>query len=178
MSGTNSKASLLIVCFFNQVKLWCQSPEVWLLQPAASGGQPESLTYHRKVQNRSTTGHGQLQSAFSLTLCVEAIDFDSQACQLRSKGTNMGEQYVRRWRFYEAVMQAILRHINFDDWLMWKGVRSPNIDTLLISDKLFRTDSALAEWPPSRFPAADLSEPKRRQQLRRAPLAAKRTTEL
>lgn len=53
--------------------------------------------YPRKVQTESTTGSvGSSRVRTTLTLCVEAIDFDSQACQLRVKGTNLEEnQYVK-----------------------------------------------------------------------------------
>lgn len=59
-------------------------------------------TLHRKVQTESTTGSvGSSRVRTTLTLCVEAIDFDSQACQLRVKGTNIVEnQYVKVWDFY------------------------------------------------------------------------------
>lgn len=53
--------------------------------------------FHRKVQTESQTGSvGSSRVRTTLTLCVETIDFDSQACQLRVKGTNIEEnQYVK-----------------------------------------------------------------------------------
>lgn len=53
----------------------------------------------RKVQTESTTGSvGSSRVRTTLTLCVETIDFDSHACQLRVKGTNIEEnQYVKVW---------------------------------------------------------------------------------
>lgn len=52
---------------------------------------------HRKVQTESSTGSvGSSRVRTTLTLCVETVDFDSQACQLRVKGTNIEEnQYVK-----------------------------------------------------------------------------------
>lgn len=52
---------------------------------------------HRKVQTESPTGSvGSSRVRTTLTICVETIDFDSQACQLRVKGTNIEEnQYVK-----------------------------------------------------------------------------------
>lgn len=52
---------------------------------------------HRKVQTESSTGSvGSSRVRTTLTVCVETIDFDSQACQLRVKGTNIQEnQYVK-----------------------------------------------------------------------------------
>lgn len=51
----------------------------------------------RKVQTESSTGSvGSSRVRTTLTLCVETVDFDSQACQLRVKGTNIEEnQYVK-----------------------------------------------------------------------------------
>lgn len=56
---------------------------------------------HRKVQTESPTGSvGSSRVRTTLTLCVETIDFDSQACKLRVKGTNLEEnQYVKVWDF-------------------------------------------------------------------------------
>lgn len=49
------------------------------------------------MQTESSTGSvGSSRVRTTLTLCVETIDFDSQACQLRVKGTNIQEnQYVK-----------------------------------------------------------------------------------
>lgn len=51
----------------------------------------------RKVQTESSTGSvGSSRVRTTLTLCVETVDFDSKACQLRVKGTNIEEnQYVK-----------------------------------------------------------------------------------
>uniref|UniRef100_A0A668SQ54 Protein pelota homolog n=1 Tax=Oreochromis aureus TaxID=47969 RepID=A0A668SQ54_OREAU len=50
----------------------------------------------RKVQTESPTGSvGSSRVRTTLTLCVETIDFDTQACQLRVKGTNIEENQYR-----------------------------------------------------------------------------------
>uniref|UniRef100_A0A674PCD8 Protein pelota homolog n=1 Tax=Takifugu rubripes TaxID=31033 RepID=A0A674PCD8_TAKRU len=78
----------------------------------------------RKVQTESSTGSvGSSRVRTTLTLCVETVDFDSQACQLRVKGTNIEEnQYVK------------VRNISHVE----KAADALAIDTLLISDNLFR----------------------------------------
>lgn len=51
----------------------------------------------RKVQNESATGSVSVNKVrTTLTIQVEGIDFDTQACVLRVKGRNICEnQYVR-----------------------------------------------------------------------------------
>ena len=67
----------------------------------SSASQIKSLSpcSYRKVQTESNTGSvGSSRVRTTLTLCVETIDFDSQACRLRVKGTNLEEnQYVKVW---------------------------------------------------------------------------------
>lgn len=61
---------------------------------------------NRKVQTESSTGSvGSSRVRTMLTVCVETIDFDSQACQLRVKGTNIEEnQYVKVWSRVSKLM--------------------------------------------------------------------------
>lgn len=51
----------------------------------------------RKVQNETATGSSSSNRVrTTLTICVESIDFDTQACVLRLKGRNIEEnQYVK-----------------------------------------------------------------------------------
>lgn len=51
----------------------------------------------RKVQSESATGSSTSNRVrTTLTICVENIDFDTQACMLRLKGRNIVEnQYVK-----------------------------------------------------------------------------------
>nr|ACM09723.1 pelota homolog [Salmo salar] len=77
----------------------------------------------RKVQTESSTGSvGSSRVRTTLCVCVDTIDFDSQACQLRVKGTNIQEnQYVKMGAYHvEKASEALA------------------IDILLISDNLFR----------------------------------------
>ncbi|KAL2078738.1 hypothetical protein ACEWY4_026423 [Coilia grayii] len=61
----------------------------------------------RKVQTESSTGSvGSSRVRTTLTLCVETIDFDSQACQLRVKGTNLEEnQYVKMGAYHTIELE-------------------------------------------------------------------------
>uniref|UniRef100_A0A8C7UIY9 Protein pelota homolog n=1 Tax=Oncorhynchus mykiss TaxID=8022 RepID=A0A8C7UIY9_ONCMY len=83
----------------------------------------------RKVQTESSTGSvGSSRVRTTLCLCVDTIDFDSQACQLRVKGTNIQEnQYVKMGAYHTIE----LAHVE-------KASEALAIDILLISDKLFR----------------------------------------
>lgn len=51
----------------------------------------------RKVQSETATGSSSSNRVrTTLTICVENIDFDTQACMLRLKGRNIMEnQYVK-----------------------------------------------------------------------------------
>ncbi|XP_003961319.2 protein pelota homolog [Takifugu rubripes] len=61
----------------------------------------------RKVQTESSTGSvGSSRVRTTLTLCVETVDFDSQACQLRVKGTNIEEnQYVKMGAYHTIELE-------------------------------------------------------------------------
>ncbi len=57
----------------------------------------DSVQFVRKVQTESATGSTSSNKVRTLlTIAVEAIDFDTQACVLRVKGRNIQEnQYVK-----------------------------------------------------------------------------------
>ncbi|KAM5126759.1 protein pelota homolog [Mantella aurantiaca] len=61
----------------------------------------------RKVQTESATGSvGSNRIRTVLTIRVETIDFDSQACQLRVKGTNILEnQYVKMGAYHTIELE-------------------------------------------------------------------------
>lgn len=60
-----------------------------------------SILMFRKVQNESATGSSTSNRVrTTLTITVETIDFDTQACMLRLKGRNIEEnQYVKVSKF-------------------------------------------------------------------------------
>lgn len=55
------------------------------------------LNIYRKVQNESATGSSTSHRVrTTLTVTVETVDFDTQACLLRLKGRNIEEnEYVK-----------------------------------------------------------------------------------
>uniref|UniRef100_A0A8C5QHS6 Protein pelota homolog n=1 Tax=Leptobrachium leishanense TaxID=445787 RepID=A0A8C5QHS6_9ANUR len=61
----------------------------------------------RKVQTESVTGSvGSSRVRTTLTISVETIDFDSQACQLRVKGINIQEnQYVKMGAYHTIELE-------------------------------------------------------------------------
>lgn len=67
----------------------------------AEGDQVRSTTI-RKVQNESVTGSSTSNRVrTTLTISVESIDFDTQACMLRLKGRNIEEnQYVKMGAYH------------------------------------------------------------------------------
>uniref|UniRef100_A0A672Q9V1 Protein pelota homolog n=1 Tax=Sinocyclocheilus grahami TaxID=75366 RepID=A0A672Q9V1_SINGR len=99
----NTNVNISVYC------LWISSSQVTLIPEEAEDmwhtynllhvGDSLRASTIRKVQTESSTGSvGSSRVRTTLTLCVATIDFDSQALE----------------RFYEAVMQGILRHFNFD----------------------------------------------------------------
>uniref|UniRef100_A0A8B9LJU0 Protein pelota homolog n=1 Tax=Astyanax mexicanus TaxID=7994 RepID=A0A8B9LJU0_ASTMX len=99
-----------------------EAEDMWHTYNLLQVGDSLRASTIRKVQTESSTGSvGSSRVRTTLTVCVETIDFDSQACQLRVKGTNIQEnQYVK-----------VMAHVE-------KAAEALAIDILLISDKLFR----------------------------------------
>lgn len=60
------------------------------------------LNIYRKVQNESATGSSTSHRVrTTLTVNVESVDFDTQACLLRLKGRNIEEnEYVKVSSFF------------------------------------------------------------------------------
>lgn len=87
---------------FSSVVLVPDEPEdLWHAYNLISEGDKVRSTTVRKVQNETATGSSSSSRIrTTLTISVESIDFDTQACKLRLKGRNIEEnQYVKvRWR--------------------------------------------------------------------------------
>ncbi len=91
----------------------------------------QSDVTNRKVQTESSTGSvGSSRVRTTLTLCVETIDFDSQACRLRVKGTNIQEnQYVKVRVHLEFFLEFFLifnyyfffSYVTLDNKIIYKG---------------------------------------------------------
>ncbi|XP_068523921.1 protein pelota homolog [Anas acuta] len=91
-----------------QVTLIPEEPEdMWHTYNLLQVGDSLRASTIRKVQTESATGSvGSNRIRTTLTLCVEAIDFDSQACQLRVKGTNIQEnEYVKMGAYHTIELE-------------------------------------------------------------------------
>lgn len=74
-----------------------ESEDMWHAYNLISEGDRVRSTTIRKVQNETATGSSSSSRIrTTLTISVESIDFDTQACVLRLKGRNVEEnQFVK-----------------------------------------------------------------------------------
>uniref|UniRef100_A0A8C4ECG2 Protein pelota homolog n=1 Tax=Dicentrarchus labrax TaxID=13489 RepID=A0A8C4ECG2_DICLA len=84
-----------------------EAEDMWHTYNLLQVGDSLRASTIRKVQTESPTGSvGSSRVRTTLTLCVETIDFDSQACQLRVKGTNLEEnQYVKMGAYHTIELE-------------------------------------------------------------------------
>lgn len=83
---------------FRSIGLIPEEPEdMWHAYNLISEGDAVTASTVRKVQTESSTGSSTSNRVrTTLTITVENIDFDTQACVLRLKGRNIVEnQYVK-----------------------------------------------------------------------------------
>ncbi|XP_013117848.1 protein pelota [Stomoxys calcitrans] len=79
-----------------------ESEDMWHAYNLISEGDSVRSTTIRKVQNETATGSSTSSRVrTTLTISVETIDFDTQACVLRLKGRNIEEnQYVKMGAYH------------------------------------------------------------------------------
>ncbi|XP_065356610.1 protein pelota [Calliphora vicina] len=79
-----------------------ESEDMWHAYNLISEGDSVRSTTIRKVQNETATGSSTSSRVrTTLTITVESIDFDTQACVLRLKGRNIEEnQYVKMGAYH------------------------------------------------------------------------------
>lgn len=97
--------------------LIAEEPEdMWHAYNLIAEGDKVRSTTVRKVQNETATGSSSSSRVrTTLTIAVENIDFDTQACKLRLKGRNIEEnQYVKVSQMNFAVIKL---HCNWDFFL-------------------------------------------------------------
>ncbi|XP_012675966.1 protein pelota homolog [Clupea harengus] len=84
-----------------------EAEDMWHTYNLVQVGDSLRASTIRKVQTESSTGSvGSSRVRTTLTVCVETIDFDSQACQLRVKGTNLVEnQYVKMGAYHTIELE-------------------------------------------------------------------------
>lgn len=91
---------IILYNFFRDVTLVPEEPEdMWHAFNLISEGDSVRGSTIRKVQSETATGSSTSNRVrTTLTISVENIDFDTQACVLRVKGRNISEnQYVKVW---------------------------------------------------------------------------------
>lgn len=107
--------SIIYFCVFffdySSVVLVPEEPEdMWHAYNLISNGDNVRSTTVRKVQNETSTGSSSSSRIrTTLTIKVESIDFDTQACVLRLKGRNIEEnQYVKvRINIYKIIQHRL-----------------------------------------------------------------------
>ncbi|XP_071988337.1 protein pelota homolog isoform X1 [Engystomops pustulosus] len=84
-----------------------EAEDMWHTYNLLQVGDSLRASTIRKVQTESATGSvGSNRIRTTLTICVENIDFDSQACQLRVKGINIQEnQYVKMGAYHTIELE-------------------------------------------------------------------------
>uniref|UniRef100_F6V5Y3 Protein pelota homolog n=1 Tax=Xenopus tropicalis TaxID=8364 RepID=F6V5Y3_XENTR len=84
-----------------------EAEDMWHTYNLMQVGDSLRASTIRKVQTESSTGSvGSNRIRTTLTICVETIDFDSQACQLRVKGINIQEnQYVKMGAYHTIELE-------------------------------------------------------------------------
>uniref|UniRef100_A0A3P9JED6 Protein pelota homolog n=1 Tax=Oryzias latipes TaxID=8090 RepID=A0A3P9JED6_ORYLA len=84
-----------------------EAEDMWHTYNLLQVGDSLRASTIRKVQTESATGSvGSSRVRTTLTLCVETIDFDTQACQLRVKGTNLEEnQFVKMGAYHTIELE-------------------------------------------------------------------------
>uniref|UniRef100_A0A669D0D3 Protein pelota homolog n=1 Tax=Oreochromis niloticus TaxID=8128 RepID=A0A669D0D3_ORENI len=89
-----------------------EAEDMWHTYNLLQVGDSLRASTIRKVQTESPTGSvGSSRVRTTLTLCVETIDFDTQACQLRVKGTNIEEnQYVKMGAYHTIELELNRKH--------------------------------------------------------------------
>ncbi|XP_066997725.1 protein pelota [Anabrus simplex] len=85
-----------------------ESEDMWHAYNLITVGDVVRASTIRKVQNESATGSStSSRIRTTLTICVENIDFDTQACMLRLKGRNIQEnQYVKMGAYHTLDLEV------------------------------------------------------------------------
>ncbi|XP_077350178.1 protein pelota homolog isoform X1 [Lithobates pipiens] len=84
-----------------------EAEDMWHTYNLLQVGDSLQASTIRKVQTESATGSvGSTRVRTTLTIRIETIDFDSQVCQLRVKGTNIQEnQYVKMGAYHTIELE-------------------------------------------------------------------------
>lgn len=84
-----------------------EAEDMWHTYNLVAVGDTIRSTTIRKVQNESSTGSVSVNKVrTTLTIQIENIDFDTQACQLRVSGRNIREnQYVKMGAYHTLILE-------------------------------------------------------------------------
>uniref|UniRef100_A0A8C6PWC4 Protein pelota homolog n=1 Tax=Nothobranchius furzeri TaxID=105023 RepID=A0A8C6PWC4_NOTFU len=148
-----------------------EAEDMWHTYNLLQVGDSLRASTIRKVQTESTTGSvGSSRVRTTLTLCVETIDFDSQACQLRVKGTNIEENQYVKFKLFKVLRVCLCvcvfrhqdvptrsRYVRLVDSVKDNGGTVRIFSSLHVSGEQLTQLSGVAAI--LRFPIADLSEP-------------------
>ncbi|CAB0029687.1 unnamed protein product [Trichogramma brassicae] len=98
--------------------------DMWHVYNLVSEGDYVSCSTIRKVQTESSTGSSNsYRVRTTLTICVEGIDFDTQACVLRLKGRNIEENKYVKTGAYHTLDVELNRKF---------GLRKPKWDSIAL----------------------------------------------
>ncbi|KAK9873137.1 hypothetical protein WA026_021372 [Henosepilachna vigintioctopunctata] len=111
------------------VALVPEEPEdMWHAFNLISEGDSVRSTTIRKVQTESSTGSSSSNRVrTTLTICVENIDFDTQACMLRLKGKNIEENQFVKMNAYHTLELELNRKFTLRK-ASWDTVSLERID--------------------------------------------------
>ncbi|KPJ06216.1 Protein pelota [Papilio machaon] len=106
-----------------------ESEDMWHAYNLISEGDAVTASTVRKVQTESSTGSSTSNRVrTTLTIRVETIDFDTQACVLRLKGRNIVEnQYVKMGAYHTLDLEQNRKFVL--QKVLWDSVALERVDT-------------------------------------------------
>ncbi|CAI9718221.1 Hypothetical predicted protein [Octopus vulgaris] len=105
-----------------------EAEDMWHAYNLVAVGDVLKSTTIRKVQNESATGSVSASKVRTvLTIRVEAIDFDTQACVLRVKGRNIAENQYVKMGAYHTLDLELNRKFTLEKH--WDSITLERIDT-------------------------------------------------
>ncbi|KAG6452718.1 hypothetical protein O3G_MSEX007757 [Manduca sexta] len=122
---------MLYLCYlFRSIGLIPEEPEdMWHAFNLIAEGDAVTASTVRKVQTESSTGSSTSNRVrTTLTITVENIDFDTQACVLRLKGRNIVENQYVKMGAYHTLDLELNRKFTLKKAL-WDSVALERVDT-------------------------------------------------
>ncbi|CAG4911621.1 unnamed protein product [Colias eurytheme] len=105
-----------------------ESEDMWHAYNLIAEGDSVTASTVRKVQNESSTGSSTSSRVrTTLTISVENIDFDTQACVLRLKGRNIVENQYVKMGAYHTLDLELNRKFHLKK-LQWDSIALERVD--------------------------------------------------